>query len=412
MAALLLVAFPVAAQTPVTMAAPTVIVPNDLNIAVISVLTANQPVTNAGYYAITDYTLNGGVYVVSIMALGPEVDPNAYTIDQTLWLGTVAIQESTWTGAIEGTPEYINLTDDVFFRPLPTAMPGFGTSAEGGEDGEDYFGPLLPITPGAQVIYGVRGIHEAGYGTTNWRAIDLVSGTDYGGNYANADVYGSYQEQVTYVCRDTNGVTVKTNTRIYGHLKENSSLQVGLQIYRGVKFATMIPGTFSGTCGWGQQQPNHFHIHYGVAISGDNTIDFGSRFTANLTLSTSEITFNLTDTYNPGDTILNITTNEIDTGGDPNTQFTGESFWDSIVGSIIGFINQKILSRYPQGQEWEAGATYVSATGAILKVVFILMSSNFKLEIFAFVVILILILEPVRTIFRIWKIIRKVIPGL
>lgn len=404
---------PAAAQSPVVMAQPTVVVPNDLNLAVISVLTADQPVSGAGYYGITDWTLKGGVYVVSLMALPPDADPNSYTIDQALWLGTLAIQESTWTGAIEGTPEYDQLTNDIYFRLIPTPMPGFGSSAEGGEDGSTYLGPLIPLRNGTSFIFGIRGVHDAGYGATGWKAVDLVSGSDYGGNYAPPDVYGAEpgSAEVKYVCRDSNGVTVKTNQYIYGHLQDNASLQVGLTLYWGVKFATLKFGTFSGTCGWAEQAPNHYHLHWGVKPATPNNIFYiGSNFIANST--TNKITrLDNGDEYSPGDTLLAMALDS-NPGIDPNIEFTGDSFWDSIVGSIISFINTKILTRYPQGQEWDAGQTFVSASGSILKVIFILMSSNFKLEIFAFVVILILILEPVRTIFRVWKIIRKVIPGL
>jgi hypothetical protein len=239
-----------------------------------------------------------------------------------------------------------------------------------------------------------------------------VSGSDYGGNYAPPEVYGAAYgtDEVKYVCRDTNGVTVKTNTYIYGHLQDNASLQVGLAIRWGVKFASLMYGTFSGTCGWAEQSPNHYHLHWGVKVYDPNEIYIGSNYVANT--STNKITrLDTGDVFSPGDTLLAMAM-QSNPGIDPNIEFTGESFWDSIVGSIISFINDKILTRYPQGQEWDAGQTYVTATSSILKMIFILMSSNFKLEIFAFVIILILVLEPVRTIFRVWKIIRKVIPGL
>ncbi len=404
---LLLAASPVAAQAPITMAQATVIVPADLTTAVVATLTADQPVDGAAYYAITDYTLKGGVYIVSVVALGGEVDPGAWTIDQAIWLGTVAITDGSWVGAVQGTTDYNSMTAHIFYQPTPDSS--FGVSPEGGEDGETYTGPLLPIRAGAMFVYGVRGTHEAGYGATGWYAVDLVSGSDYGGGYAPPEVYGAKQEQVTYVCRDENGVTVKTDSFIYGHLQDNAALEVGYTIYRGVQFGTMIYGTFSGTCGWGSQSANHYHIHWGAPASG-GVITIGSRYTVNV--STGLMTGDDNETYQPGDSVLNIGSGTTDPSIDPNKEFTGESFWDGLVGAVIDFINSKIFPRYPTGQAWEAGATFVSTAGTILKVFFILMSSNFRLEVFGFVVILILVLEPIRTIFRVWKVIRKAIPGL
>lgn len=398
---LLLTVKPVSADS-IPWARHTVTVPLVVEQAVGTALLENQ-VPGASYYAITDVSMRGLVYMVSIAAIG-QCEPQSWNLDCAVRLFTAAYDGET--AALEGTPEYDFMTSS-FMRDYHQINPSAQThGTEGGEDGDYPNLPVLPFRPGTKVLIGPRGVHDAGYSLTGWKAVDLVSGTDMGGNAAPNEVYASVDSEITYVCRDDHSVAVRAGNFLYAHLMDNANLTVGYDLKRGVKFASMVIGSFSDTCGWASQQPNHWHLHF--AVPGTNATEFSGwlfkPFEGMFISSNGE-------RIGTGDYLTNWTTTSDGSSGDPGEQIKqGNSFWDSIVAGLINFVRSGVLSRFDKRTNTDYASVYVNASGVVLRIFFILFSTSFKLHIFAFVVTAMMILEPARIIYKLYIAIKKAIP--
>ncbi len=359
----------------------------------------------AAYYAVTNVTEKQNIYVLSILGLGADVDPGDWSIDDAVWLGTVAIKstDAGYIGGLEGSQEYDQLTRGVFYLEPPEL--GDPASPAGGTDGEYYTGPLLPIKPGTQAVFGPRGFHSAGYSLTGWYAIDVVSGSDLGSNAAPNMVYGAADGQISYVCKDAVSVAVVAGDYLYAHIVDNSNLITGYQVKRGVGFGSLVTGNTNDSCGWTTQQPNHWHVHFGFNPSNTSylanyQIDInGSRF------------IKAGESYYVGDTLTNLNLSSGDNPGTDPGELTGDNFWDGIVSGFVGFVNKQILTTLPNADKAvENAAVFINAGGVTLRIFFVILASNFKLGVFAFVVIAILIMESVRLPFIIYRLILKLFP--
>lgn len=379
----------------------TVSVPSVIQDGVAQALLANNPAPDAGYYAITNYTTRQVVTVVSVAALRQEADPQAWNLDDAIWLGTVALSGDTF--AVTGSQEYSALTQDVFYGDLPANRPGI--TAEGGEDGPYLDSPMLPFKPGTRVIFGTRGVHPAGYSRTGWVAVDLVSGSDLGATAATNEVYGAKDEEITYVCRDNNSIAVLTDTFIYAHMVDNPALQEGYNIRRGVMFGTMVVGSFTDSCGWASQQPNHWHLHFGM--NGTQTVDF-----LGWTFRPYEEAFVRGGTVVRKNEWLNnpgvVAGDDVIT--DPGAELSGANFWDGIVVALVNYLKDGALTLFPERSETNLQDAYINSSGAILRVFFIMLKTSFSLAVFGFVVGVMFVLEPARVIYKLYIAVKKAIP--
>lgn len=364
-----------------------------------------NPVENAEYYAITDITTHGTIYVISIAAIRG-CDPQNWNLDCAIKLFTIATDGIS--SGIEGSPVYESLTSTFlndYEQYRPTVL---NDGTVGGDDG-DYSNSTLPVLPfkvGTKVVIGSRGVHDAGFGLTGWKAVDLVSGTDIGVNAAPNEVYASVDSEITYVCRDDHSVAVRAGNFLYAHLQDNANLVVGYNLRRGVKFASMVVGSFTDTCGWANQQPNHWHLHFGVP--GVTSVQF-----AGWTFKPFEGVFvNGPTRVGKGDYLTNSgLTGGDNSAGDPAEQIKqGNSFWDGIVSAMINVIRDGILKRFPERSGTNYQDVYINASGVVLRVFFIMMSTSFDLSFFAFFVTAMLILEPARVIYKVYMSIKKAIP--
>ncbi len=405
--ALLILAIPVnsvLADGGIPYARHTVTVPIFLEDIATSVL-LNNPVEGAEYYAITDITTHGDVYVVSIVAIRG-CDPQTWNLDCAIKLFTIAT-DGVISG-IEGSPEYTTLTN-TFMNDYEQYKPNaLNDGTAGGDDG-DYSNsnlPVLPFKAGTKVVIGSRGVHDAGFSLTGWKAIDLVSGSDIGSGAAPNEVYASIDSEITYVCRDDHSVAVRAGNFLYAHLEDNANLTVGYNLRRGVKFASMVVGSFTDTCGWASQQPNHYHLHFGVP--GVTAVQFagwtfrpfeGGFVNGNTWVRTGDYL------YNPG---LTAGDNQV---GDPAEQIKqGNSFWDGIVSAMINVIRDGILKRFPERSATNYQDVYINASSVVLRVFFIMLSTSFDLTFFAFFMTAMFILEPARVIYKLYMSIKKAIP--
>lgn len=346
------------------------------------------------YYAVTDLYHIGSIYMVSLAGLSSSADPDNWTITDALWLGTAAVADDYSTAAIEGTAAYDAMTQGVVYDDW------------GGDDST----PLFPWESGRMAYFGTRAVHDAGYGLDGWQAVDWVSGPSYGTNFYQNGIYASEDAQITYVCRDDTSVAVRAGNFLYAHLADNSTLQQGYKLRKGVKFAELVPGSFNDKCGWAAQQPDSYHIHWGFYASG------GKLVIEDWTLDTASSTWSRgNQTVHVGDAMLSTGTSYPENGeeenGDYEAALDGSHFWDSPINSIITFVTKKIIPRFPEGQSREIGKTYMNSAGVAIRIFFVLLKSNFNLGIFVFVFLFISFIEPIRLLYAGYKLIKDAIPG-
>lgn len=360
------------------------------------ILTENN---RTGTFAVTDISYRNDLYLVSIAQL-PDGTSDDWRLDQAIDLFVVVLNDTV--GAVQGSEQFEALTAGIFGDIPPEPDRAWGDI--GGNGLEDTGLPMLPFKPGTYVYIGPAGVHNAGY-STNWIAIDLVSGPDLGTNMNPNEVWAAKTEEITYVCRDAHSVAIKTDTFIYAHLADNTFLQVGNNLTRGTKFASLVTGSFADTCGWASQQPAHYHLHFG--FQGNEQVKFsGWTF-----FSYSGVFSNGTETVGKGDKLYNPgVTGDNYAVTDPYKEIKqGGSFWDGVVGGFVDYVSGAI-NQFPERSGSNYQDIFVSTAGAVLRIFFVILSSGFNLNIFAGVMMMMFILEPTRLIYKLWVAIKKAIP--
>jgi hypothetical protein len=370
----------------ITWADHTVIVDNNI-LTALETLTYDVDVV---YLAVVDVYHVSTVYVVSLVGLPSTADPNDWSITEAAWIGTAAISDDYTQAALEGSALYDTLT-----APVYDDWGGLGEI------------PIFPWESGKKAYYGTRAVHDAGYGLEGWKAVDWVSGPSYGtGFYSNA-VYASEDAQITYVCRDSTQVAIVAGGFLYSHLKDNATLEIGQNLYKGVKFAELVTGSFSDSCGWASQQPGNYHIHWG--FNPDSGIKQIEDWTLDIT---SQVWTKGSQSVYVGDAMLSSGTSYIDSGdeGDFTSSMDGSHVWDSPISSFIETTIKRVLPRFPEGESRELGLTYTNAAGVAIRIFYVLLKSNFDLTLFSYFMGAMLVLEPVRIIYAVYKLILKAIP--
>lgn len=128
----------------------------------------------------------------------------------------------------------------------------------------------FPWQAGTKMQYGTRGIHGGGFNFGI--GLDFISGDDMGNDAAPPVIYASANGTIVNVCSDAFSTAVQLvegeNTFAYFHLENNASLTQGAVYTKGQPIGTLRYGSFnldmSEPCGWAEQQPNHYHLHWVV----------------------------------------------------------------------------------------------------------------------------------------------------
>lgn len=241
----------------IIMAQPTVQVSDQINNAVVNLLTAQRP-SDTYIYAITYAALWHNGWIASVVGLAniqPPYDNWSLEDGDATYLGSIVIPYND-------PPYYYDPSSQANTRAAKTAKlihPGPGGGAN----------IYLPFQPGKQMQYGIRGVHGSGdFGTSGMVAVDLVGADNMGSNIAPPNVYASADGVIDYVCTDGVSVAVKaydtttTNKFLYAHLINNANLTIGYALKRGVQFANLVKGSFTNTCGWASQSPESYHVHW------------------------------------------------------------------------------------------------------------------------------------------------------
>jgi hypothetical protein len=230
-------------------------VPAYIKAAIDDLLATNPPIDGTDNYVITYTHATDAGWVVSVAAI--ENLENWY-IDDALWWGSMRVvlnNDGIWNAEYTLAPTGAKMA-------APRMAAGGGSYVR------------FPFQTGKSAMYGTRGAHGAGFGTPNAKAVDWVSGADYGSNAANDSVYASDAGVIDQVCTDGTTVAIRTLNSstgdyfIYLHLKANSSLEIDQSFSRGSTIGTLRHGKFNDNCGWADQADNHWHVHWGFVPAG------------------------------------------------------------------------------------------------------------------------------------------------
>lgn len=293
----------------------------DIRDAVEVLLEADPPTEETTIYAVTDVTETSTVtWLISVIAL-VGVDPpyeEWNLMENGVWMDTVEVTFSDPTYSAE------------YYVPELGAMGG-GTAL------------VFPWRPGTRAQYGYRGVHDAGFDT------NLIANDFVGGDHMAADVmppyaYAAADGEIFWVCKDAYSVTIKVLSSqggfVYAHLKDNANLVQGGRVYQARQIASLVYGSFNGTCGWASQTNTNYHLHFGFSPACNRI--------GGCVLNTD------TGAWTCGDKTINVNgwlkeeTGSVppDDGSDDGVpDLTGGSFWDgplnavnTIVGTTMAFI--------------------------------------------------------------------------
>jgi hypothetical protein len=246
---------------------------------------ATAPPSSAVYYGIT-YVKPHGVnkYYVCIVGLNITAPDQAWSFtgdedgnSQVVWSGTVIVtflddgSSSVEMYANDPVTTAMHSGGGAMFAPILFA-PSYGAGG----------GPYVrfPWQASRAVKIGVLGLHYVGYGNDpgdDWRALDLVSGSNFGSGAANDSVYASVAGTVDYVCEDSMSTAIRVSgdgdSFVYAHMLDNANLEIDQEFNKGAVIGQLRHGSFTGdlvgNCGWAVQAENNWHLHWGFIMTED-----------------------------------------------------------------------------------------------------------------------------------------------
>ncbi|HEX9115913.1 MAG TPA: hypothetical protein VGA61_07590, partial [Anaerolineae bacterium] len=211
-------------------------------------------------------------------------------IEDGAWFGLVIVHrlpDGQYMAAVEGADAYPALLAATPARlvgprarqdllPSPVRGPSAATTLR------------FPWQPGSQMLYGTLGVHNSDFASwvTGWKAVDLLSDGNTAAGHAPNRLLASAAGTIGPVCNDGTSVAIRMDSGgspqlLYVHLQNNASLHTGMTFNQGDQIGQLRPGYFNAPCGWANQAPNWFHVHYGFpAASGFFQVE---NWTLNLT---------------------------------------------------------------------------------------------------------------------------------
>ncbi len=319
------------------------------------------PPSPARFYAPTYVQNAGPSMLVSLAALDIASPEDPWTIEgsddraaNVIWAGTVRIYA-------DGTGTLFSSRVSGFARHAPKlAAPLF---APGG--GAEIH---LPFDFGKSMMYGVRLVHgEGDYGTSGMYAVDLVGGPSLGSNVASSSIFASAAGTVDYVCADDHSTAIRTydavadNTFVYAHLIDNELLVLDQVFSTGNLIGALQPGTYDDDCGWTEQDPDIYHIHW-MFEPADGLYRVG-----NYTIKLSDKKIHAGDkVYGAGSWILNDSSGTgYDNPGSTGSAGGTPNFWDGITRAIV-LRAAKIADALPRPNTAVISTIHSAATTASL----------------------------------------------
>jgi hypothetical protein len=335
----------------------------DLRSALDVWLAADAPST-APYYIVTHTSTDGPNTTVSMVGVNLESPDARWTFEdgeKIVWMGSVSVAPD-WT---------VTYTPPVSAAPAKVAARRFA-------GGGSYL--FFPFAGGTSAQYGPRGVHAAGYGTSGMKAVDLIGGDDMGASSMPPYAYAADAGSVDYVCQDSIQVAVRTHNTssgdyfIYAHLLDNENLTEGHSFSQGDSIGALKYGTFDDTCGWAEQQSNHYHLHWAFTPASGH--------------------------YQVGSCILTISSQVWDcdgqsvqiggylsggggagTGDDAGSDGSGSvvndpTFWDYILTGVLSLVDSGIVKLLPSHQPFEYTYVVFNVISLTLRLVWVFAASN------------------------------------
>ncbi|HEY3289268.1 MAG TPA: PA14 domain-containing protein, partial [Anaerolineae bacterium] len=216
------------------------------------------------YYSVTGLQQNRPWYFISMAGFDAAASHGWSLEDGQAWLGLVLVlrnSNGTYTGAVEGTPAFSTLLAKVPASVLsPSARFSLDPTLRHNLLPEIY---RFPWQPGTSMMYGMKGVHEGGFAILGaFKAVDFLSDGDISAGHAPNSLQAAAPGSINYVCDDGTSVAVRIGDLLYVHLMSNPRLKVGASFAAGEELGQMRLGWFNSICGYADQAPNWFHVHW------------------------------------------------------------------------------------------------------------------------------------------------------
>lgn len=353
------------------------------------------------YYAVMDIQQAGPTaWFVSLVGV---TESEWRFDDHAVWFGTAFVYWSQTYGQYVGS-----MTDS---PSAPRSLMGDmqpATSMDVQMDqSEPTAGYIFPWAEGSTMFFGPLGVHNVGYGQdpNKVKAVDFVSGSDFGGSAAPDTVVAAATGTIIATCRDSTSMAIVVDSYgsrfVYAHLQIDGSLTKGREITQGEPFGVLVWGDFTGACGYADQEPDHYHLHFGMPSDTDQW-----------RLEDCTITFSANSwdcdgtTVEPGDWFPIAEGNPWTGGGGKNTF---SNFWDHMLSGWVNMI-LTVFSGMPDHKSANIASNVIMNANFILKVTYVLLLTNFRMGLPMALFGLVLILETGRLIYTAYMLIKKAIP--
>lgn len=255
---------------------------------VLALQNASAETNGARVFAVTDVQGAADWSFISIAGLAQRPE-GRWSIEDAAWVGLALVVRNTdgaWSAGLKGQPDFATLMALVPDNELDASvraalLPGHRPLSP------DAYTYIFPWQPGKSMYYGSFGVHAGGYaGLGAYKAVDFLSDGDTSAGHAPNMLLASAGGTIDYMCKDSVNTAIRIGSLMYVHIISNTNLAVGQTFSQGAALDKMQTGSFSDLCGWANQQPNWFHVHW---MFPDTTSTTGT-FQANgwtLTLSDS-----------------------------------------------------------------------------------------------------------------------------
>lgn len=295
-----------------------------------------DPPSTARYYIVTYYEPRGAEALVSLAGVNLETPDSPWRLeDPSEWLGSVIVRGD---GSVE------------MYNPLAVTSHGGGLMRARMAGGGSYV--MFPFYNNA--LYGPRGVHGSGdYGTSGMLFVDLVGGDDMGVASMPPKVIASATGTVDYVCDDGVSVAVRTHNNttgdyfLYAHMLDNANLTIGHTFQQSQLIGSLKYGSFDDTCGWAEQNANHYHVHWGfVPASGKYQVGACVLTVSSQTWACGSKTIKTGGSLAGGGGFSGSgETNG--TSGAGSEVVSDPTFWDYVLGGVISFIDITFVKVLP-----------------------------------------------------------------
>lgn len=361
----------------ITMLPSTVPVREDLQRRALELLAENASERGIFSYAITSLDHKPPYFYVSVAGL--PMDSERMRLADSLWLGVVTIAD------LPGLPGYVEDALPVIPDASETDNRGYGM---GGSPN------ILPWRDKTTATYGVLGVHDCGFSLNGWLAVDFFPSENM--------VYSTQGGDVSYVCRDSHQVALRIGENLYTHLEDTGQV-IGDHYDQGQALAAMIPGTYDDTCGYADQQPENYHVHFCFI---PNQVNRWSADGYSLWVGDGNW---YKDGLDPVSTLGTLTADWATAGTDIPGPAAGTNFWDLITGGLIDMFNVA-TEPLPEHEDMGLADLSVKKTTPVLALLYIFVFSHFNMTIPILVFGIVFLLETVRVFYALYMLVKRLIP--